>query len=149
MIRMQDLGEIGYGGVVTLTNWWDQTRIEDGRLQKKEILKKASFWAYLGIGLPATLVSAFGWWRRGENWMEHISHGFLYGLPGFVFDMVQSLRATSAGAGTNSDAVRKASEILRRKQMELAGRDTRALGQGAGMVMPGEVPVTDYQEILA
>ena len=54
-----------------------------------------------------------------------------------------------AAAGTKSDAVRKAQEVLRRRQLELSGRETKALGQGAGGITPGEVPVTDFDEILA
>lgn len=150
MIRMQDLGEIGYGGAVTLTAWWDQRRIDDGRITKREILKKASFWTYLGVGIPVTLMSAFGWWRRWERWFEHMSHGFLYDMPRFIFSVVQDLREEETTTTTSkSEAVKKAQEILNRKKAELSGRETKALKQGAEDVRPGEVPVTDYDEILA
>ena len=149
MIRVQDLGEVAYGGAVTLTEWWDSKRIADGKLKDSELWKKAGFWTYLAIGLPATLMSAFGWWRRQERWMEHLSHGFMYDFPRFIFNVVMDLRAP-AGTEANGGniAVKQAKEILRRKQSELAGRAARALGQGAADVTPGMVPVTEFGEIL-
>jgi len=115
MIRMQDIGEITYGGAVTLTEWWDDRRIADGRIAKKDIWKKASFYTYLGIGLPATLMSAFGWWRNMEKWTEHISHGFLYDMPRFVYNIVKSMSTESQGR-TGSDAVKQAQDILAQRQ---------------------------------
>jgi len=85
---MQDFGEIAYGGAVTLTEWWDDRRIADGKIGQTDLWKKASFYTYLGIGLPATLMSAFGWWRQMEKWTEHISHGFLYDMPRFIYNVV-------------------------------------------------------------
>lgn len=122
MIRMQDFGEVAYGGVVTLTEWWDNKRIDEGKIAKKDILKKASFYTYLGVGLTATLCSAFGWWKRQELWMEHVSHGFLYDMPRFILSIVQSMGASSRG--TRSDAVRQAQEILRQRQQLTQGRST-------------------------
>lgn len=150
MIRMQDFGEIAYGGVVTLTEWWDNSRVEDGRIKKSEILKKAGFYAYLLIGLFATLASAFGWWKRQERWMEHISHGFLYDFPRFIYNIVSAMRSTGgAGASDEALAVKQAKEVLRRRQQEIAGRETKALNQGGADVTPGEVPVTEDLTILA
>ncbi len=150
MIKVQDLGEIGYGGVVTLAEWWDSKRIADATLKDSELWKKAGFWTYLGIGLPATLISAFGWWRRQEKWMEHLSHGFMYDFPRFIYNVVMDLRAPEgAGAGGNNVAVKQAKEILRRKQAELASKAARALGQGAADVTPGMVAITEADEILA
>lgn len=139
MIRMQDFGEIAYGGAVTLTEWWDNKRVEEGKLAKKDILKKASFYTYLGVGLPATLMSAFGWWRPAEKWMEHISHGFLYDMPRFIMNVVQSMG--TASRATRSDAVRQAQEILRQRQ----------LTAGKSAAVPTGVPMTSpsYSEELA
>jgi len=114
MIRMQDFGEIAYGGAVTLTEWWDDRRIADGKIANKDLWKKASFYTYLGIGLPATLMSAFGWWRQMEKWTEHISHGFLYDMPRFIYNVVKAMSPASHGR-TGSDAVRQAQEILSRR----------------------------------
>jgi len=115
MIRMQDFGEIAYGGAVTVTEWWDDKRIEDGKIANKDIFKKASFWTYLGIGLPTTLMSAMGWWRRQEVWLEHISHGFLYDMPRFIYNVVQAM-GTESRRRSGSDAIRQAQDILARKQ---------------------------------
>lgn len=127
MIRMQDFGEIAYGGAVTLTEWWDDRRIEDGKIAKKDIWKKASFYTYLGIGLPATLMSAFGWWRQMEKWTEHISHGFLYDIPRFIYNIVQAM-GTESRRRAGSDAVRQAQEILNRRRGEVPA--PAALTQG-------------------
>jgi hypothetical protein len=123
MIRMQDIGEIAYGGVVTATEWWDNKRIDEGKIASKDVWKKASFWTYLGIGLPATLMSAFGWWKSQEKWAEHISHGFLYDMPRFVYNVVKAM-GTSSRRGSSSDAVRQANEILAREHSKqlAAGR---------------------------
>jgi hypothetical protein len=150
MIRVHDLSEVAYGGVVELAEWWDERRIADAKITKRDILKKASFWSYLGLGVPATLMSAFGFWRRYELIAEHMSHGFFFGFPGFIRDVVTSMKKEAAAPVTaESAAVNKAQEVLRRRQAELAAEGKKGLGQGAGLVGPGEVPVTDFQEILA
>lgn len=124
MIKVQDFGEVAYGVGVTFAEWWDNKRIKEGTLAKKELWKKASFYTYLGVGLPATLMSAFGWWRRGERWTEHLSIGFLYDFPRFILGVVQSMSAGSKG--TRSDAVREAQEIIRRK----AEQESKLLASG-------------------
>lgn len=150
MITVKDFGELGYGGAVTLTEWWDSKRIKDGKLQNKEVFKKAGFWTYLAIGLPATLISAFGWWRKSEKVMENISHGFIYDFPRFIYNIVSALKTTSTtSAGGDVIAVKQAKEILRRRQAELAARETRSLGQGAADVLPGMVPITESNQIIA
>jgi len=150
MIRVHDLSEVAYGGAVELAQWWDEKRIAAAKITKREILKKASFWSYLGLGIPATLMSAFGFWKRYELIAEHMSHGFFYGFPGFIRDVIVSMKKEGAAPiPTESAAVSKANEILRRRAVELSTEEKRGLGQGAGQVLPGEVPVTDWQEILA
>ena len=149
MIRVHDLSEVAYGGAVELAQWWDEKRIADAKITKRDILKKASFWSYLGLGIPATLMSAFGFWKRYELIAEHMSHGFFFAFPGFIRDVIVSLKKEAgAPTPTESAAVAKANEILRRRA-ETSSEEKRRLGQGAGQVLPGEVPVTDYQEILA
>jgi len=131
-IRMQDLGEIVYGGAVTLTEWWDDRRITEGKIARKDILRKASFYTYLVVGLPATLCSAFGWWRRQETWMEHISHGFLYDVPRFIKNIVQDMGTQSK---SSSAAIQEAQKILRQRQLS-SGKSTGVPGRSTG------VPVT-------
>jgi len=120
---MLDLSEIAYGGAVTVTEWWDNKRITDGTITKKELLKKFGFWTYWVVGLGATLCSAFGWWSRQEALMEHLSHGFLYDAPRNVYNAFQSLKEeTTAGGG---GAVQAAKEIIRQRQAELASKGAR------------------------
>ena len=113
MIRIEDFGEIGYGGLVTLTEWWDNKRIDEGKIGTGDVFKKASFYTYLGVGLAATLMSVFGWMRRYERWSEHVSHGFLYDLPRFAYSLTKALGSSRKGSG--SSAVNEAQRILNEK----------------------------------
>jgi len=121
MIRIEDCGEIAYGGAVTLTEWWDNKRIDEGKISTKDVFKKASFYTYLGIGLVATLASVFGWMRRWEPWTERLSHGFFFGLPGFAYNLSKSIGAGSR-RGSESAAVREAQRIIQQRQQLGAGR---------------------------
>ena len=112
MIRIEDFGEIAYGGAVTLTEWWDNKRIADGKITTKDFFKKASFYTYLGVGLVATLCSVFGWMRRWERWSEHVSHGFLYDLPRFAYNLSTSM-GTTGRSRSGSAAVQEAQRIIR------------------------------------
>jgi len=123
MIRIEDFGEIGYGGAVTLTEWWDNKRIDQGKIGTKDVFKKASFYTYLGVGLAATLMSVFGWMRRYERWSEHVSHGFLYDLPRFAYSLTKAL-GTSGKRGSESFAVQEAQRILNERM------HAKALTQG-------------------
>jgi hypothetical protein len=120
MIRIQDLGEITYGGAVTLAEWWDNKRIGEGTITPKDVFKKASFYTYLGIGLVATLMSAFGWMRRWESWAEHISHGFLYDIPRFSYNLATTM--TSEGRSSNSAVVKEAQKILQQSRNAAANQ---------------------------
>ena len=134
MIRIEDFGEIAYGGAVTLTEWWDNKRIADGKITNKDIFKKASFYTYLGVGLAATLISVFGWMKRWERWSEHVSHGFLYDLPRFAYNLSKSMGAAGRG-GAGSAAVQEAQRILRRG----------AVPQGAVQLAAGRETQRSYQ----
>lgn len=115
MIKMQDIGELGYGGLVTLSEWYDDKRIEEGKITKKDILKKISTYAYVLPGGLCTLTSAFGWIRALKPWDEHISHGFIYDFPRFLKNIVGAMKA-EAGKGSSSAAVREAQRILERRK---------------------------------
>ena len=125
MIRVQDIGEVAYGGAVTLAEWWDNKRVTDGKITTKDVFKKASFYTYLGVGLAATLVSAFGWMRRWETWAEHISHGFLYDLPRFAYNLSTSLSAATAST-TSSRAVQEAQRLINAKRTEALAAGARS-----------------------
>lgn len=120
MLRVQDIGVIAYGGGVTLAEWWDNRRINAGKLTDKDVIKKASFYTYLAVGLLATLMSVFGWMRRYERWAETVSHGFMYDLPRFIMGLTKSLGSGSQGSrgkGANSQAVLQAQRIMQAKQL--------------------------------
>ena len=114
MIRIEDFGEIVYGGAVTLSEWWDNKRIDEGKIANKDIFKKASFYTYLGIGLAATLISVFGWMKRYERWAEHTSHGFFYDLPRFAYNLSTSM-GTAGRSKSESSAVQEAQRIIRER----------------------------------
>ena len=126
MIRIEDFGALAYGGAVTTSEWWDNKRIEEGKIGTKDVFKKASFYTYLGVGLVATLMSVFGWMRQWERWAEKISTGFLYDLPRFAYNMSQSLSA-GAGKSSGSNAVLEAQKIVeqRARRQITEGQSTR------------------------
>jgi hypothetical protein len=128
-IKVSDLGELGYGGLVTLTEWYDTKRITAGTIEKKEILKKFSFYTYVVIGLGATVISFMNGLsekkgKRGiaPEWMEHISHGFIYDLPRQAFNAVSALKTPPGMSTTGADsaAVKQARAILEQKSREAA-----------------------------
>lgn len=129
MLKLQDIGEVAYGGAVTLANWWDGKRITDGSLTDRDLIKKAGFWTYLAVGVPSLLMSAFNWPRGGtfSPWTDRLAHGFLYGLPGFVYSTVVSLQPTASRTRSRSDAVAQAQAILREKQA-MAAKAARSTG---------------------
>ena len=127
MIRIEDFGEIVYGGAVTLSEWWDNKRIDEGKITNKDIFKKASFYTYLGIGLAATLISVFGWMKRYERWAEHASHGFFYDLPRFAYNLSTAM-GTAGSSRASSAAVREAQRIIGERPLA-----TRQLVQGMGV----------------
>jgi|GEM_PF-3038808 len=116
MIRIEEFGAIAYGGAVTVTEWWDNKRIAEGKITAKDVLKKASFYTYWGIGLVATLASVFGWLRQWERWEEKLATGFLYDLPRAGYNLSKAI-TTSAGRGRpESQVVQEAQRILRERQ---------------------------------
>ena len=112
MIRMQDVGELGYGGLVTLSEWYDDKRIAEGKITKKDIFKKTALYAYLVPGAVCTLTSAFGWWRQLSPWDEHISHGFIYDFPRFLKNMVNVMGEGTQRNPSSSAALIEAQRIL-------------------------------------
>lgn len=124
MIRVEDFGEVAYGGAVTFAEWWDNKRITDGKIGSKDVLKKASFYTYLGVGLTATLMSVFGWLPRYNRWAEHVSHGFLYDVPRFAFNLSKSLSSGGRGGGSKSAAVQEAQRIINERKVLADGRPT-------------------------
>jgi hypothetical protein len=115
MIRIEDFGEVAYGGAVTLTEWGDNKRIGEGKITTKDVFKKASFYTYLGVGLVATLMSVFGWMRRYERWTEKVSTGFMYDLPRFAYNLSKTMSSAGKSRTSESAAVREAQKIVQQR----------------------------------
>lgn len=125
-IRVENLGAVAYGGLVTASNWWDGQRMADGKITDKDFFKKLETYTYLGVGGVATVMSAFGTWRRQEQWLENISIGFMYGLPQWLVNVIQSM----GGTASKSVAVREAQRILNASGRQLpAGQTARTYQQ--------------------
>ena len=122
-IKVEDMGPLAYGGVVTLTNWLDQGRIDRGELTDKDIMKKFETYGYLVPGGIATVASAMGAMRRWENWLEPIQHGFIYDFPRFLMGVVNAMRTTG---GAKSAAVKEAQRILNQSGARQLGAGNRA-----------------------
>lgn len=124
-LRIEDMGEAAYGGLVQAGKWLDDRRIEEGKITEKELLKQWETYAYLLPGGFATVASAFGFMPRQGVWLEHVSHGFIYDFPRFMLKAVNSMR--NSGTSTKAAAVREAQRIVqersRAKQLG-AGRAT-------------------------
>lgn len=106
MLRIEDIGELAYGGLVTGLKRWDVGR----GVASSDVLKKTGFWGYLAPGLFATTATAMKWMPRQDAWLERISHGFIYGFPGFVMELVDAF-----SGGTTSATVEEAERFLRSK----------------------------------
>jgi len=111
-MRVEDLGELAYGGLVKGAEEWDKKRITDGALTQKDVFKKFSTYAYVVPGGLATVLSAFGIWRQAETWAEHVSHGFIYDFPRFLVNVINDMRETT-GSDVKSAAIKEAQKIIR------------------------------------
>jgi hypothetical protein len=125
MITKYDIGELAYGGAVTLGAYLDDKRVTKGTLVATAFWKKYSTWVYLGLGVAAVAMSAMGWMRKYETWAEHVSHGFIYALPGFALNMVRSMQ-TTPGAPIAGNAAAEAQRLMNARR---AGAN-RMLGAG-------------------
>lgn len=149
MIRLEDIGELGYGGLVTGLTRWDARRVTEGKITEKDLVKKAGFWGYLVPGVGCLLANAFGWMRRWEPWTERVTHGFIYGAPGVVMNLVDIFKeAAPVGAKGGSSAGGSAAAVAEAQRL-LAEARSRQLGAGAkgAGVTPGIY--IEEQEILA
>lgn len=120
-IRVYDIGELAYGSLVTGARELDANRMVKGTLSEADVMKKFETYAYLVPGGLATIMSAFGVWRRYEPWLEPVQHGFIYAFPQFLVNTVRSMSGTTA----RSAAVREAQRIINGN-----GTATRYLGDG-------------------
>lgn len=113
MLRVEDLGVLGYGGGVEVAKWWDEKRIADLTITEADFWKKWGTYAYLVPGAAATAASAFGWMTRQESWLQPVSHGFMFGFAGFVREFIKTF---NTAGHSSSRAVREAQDILKARQ---------------------------------
>lgn len=130
MIRVEDLSEVGYGGVVTGMEAWDAKRVIAGTLDPKNVVKSAKFWGYLGPGVTATIMQAMGK-RQWAPLTERVMHGFFYGLPSFVLQLAETLKGGTSKAANS--AVSQAQQILKQRNAELAASRAGLLPSGASL----------------
>lgn len=152
MIRLQDVGVLGYGGLVTGLTAWDEKRIEDGTITEKDLVKKAGFWGYLVPGSVSLFANAFGWMRRYEPWTERLSHGFIYGFPAFVKDVVDIYKEEPVGArGAAGGAAAKNAAVMEAQKLLAAAQGRQQVGGGAVGAAVGVTPgiFIQEEEILA
>lgn len=117
MIRVEDLGELAYGGIVTGLAKWDASRMLKGQLTSKDILKKAETWGYVVPGIAAVAAAAMDFGGNRMNaWTERIAHGFIYDFPRFVVGVMDSLKTTA----TTSNAVAEAQRIVNEQARQRA-----------------------------
>lgn len=116
-LKVQDLGELAYGGLVTGLQRWDER-------QARTFWKSYSTYGYLVPGVIATGATAMGWMRRYDPWMERLAHGFIYGFPGFIMSIVDAYGG--GGSMEKNAAVREAERIAR-----ASGNPRRPIGQTA------------------
>jgi hypothetical protein len=100
-LAVEDIGELAYGGLVTGLQRWDKTA-------NRTLWKKYSTYGYLIPGGLATAAQAMGWMRQFDSWTSRLAHGFIYGFPGFVMEVVDAYAAPSA-----DKAVKEAETIVR------------------------------------
>jgi hypothetical protein len=136
-LRTEDLGELIYGGLVTGAAYWDDDRIKKGTLASTKFWKRFSTYTYLVIGLGAFAMSAMRWMPRYAVWEEHITHGFIYGLPGFAVNMIRSFQTPPAGP-LGGNAAAQAQRLVDQRRMAA----NRQLGAGRGAGWIANVPVS-------
>lgn len=152
MIKLQNVGALGYGGLVTGLTALDEKRIAEGTITEKDLVKKAGFWGYLVPGGVSVLANAFGWMKRYEPWTEKLSTGFIFGFPAFVKDVVDIYKEEPVGArGAAGGAAAKAAAVMEAQKLLAAAQVRQQVDLGGGAIGAVVTPgiFIQEQEILA
>ena len=96
-LKIVDVSELAYGGMVTGLEFWDKKRIEGATLKKKELHKKVGFYGYLIPGLYGVVTTGFDLVRSQRNINERLAHGFIYDFPRFTLGLVESFKKNNPG----------------------------------------------------
>lgn len=138
MIVVQDVGELAYGGAVTGLQYWDDKRLAKGTITKKDFHKQASFWGYVVPGATCLIMNAVGAARKQEAWTERITHGFIYGFPSFMKNLITTLTEEETAVKGGGGAAESTAVLEARRLLE-AARKEQPLGARVGA--PGRVGV--------
>jgi len=148
MIKLQDLSELGYGGLVTGLAAWDVKRLEEATYLEKEVYKSAKFWGFVAPGVASTVMNVIGKPRGSEPITERLMHGFIFGFPSFIKETIEAVRVEGGGTRAKGGAVADAQRLLAQQQAAAQSRAKQlAAAQGAGVSNTGIY--IEEQEILA
>ena len=147
MIKLQDLSELGYGGLVTGLAAWDAKRLEEAAYLEKEVWKSAKFWSFVAPGVAATVMNVIGKPRGSEPITERLMHGFIYGFPSFIKETVEAVRVV-VGGKAGGGAVADAQRLLAQRQGSTAAQ-ARQLAAAQGVAVGSMGIYVEEEEILA
>lgn len=150
MIKLQDLSELGYGGLVTGMAAWDVKRLEEAAYLEKEVYKSAKFWGFVAPGVAATVMNVIGKPRGSEPITERLMHGFIFGFPSFIKETIEAVKV-EVGGKARGGAVADAQRLLAQQQsvgQSAAAAKARQLAAGSGAAVNTGIYIEE-QEILA
>lgn len=150
MIKLQDLSELGYGGLVTGLAAWDAKRLEEAAYLEKEVYKSAKFWGFLAPGVGSIVMNMLGKPRGSEPITERLMHGFIFGFPSFIKETIEAVRVEGASTKARGGAVADAQRLLAQRQAagQSAAARAKQLAAGGQSASPTGIYIQE-EEILA
>lgn len=137
MLKIHDVSELGYGGLVALAEWQDDKRMAktpkpgEKPLTEKDLARHFSTWAYLIPGATATVMTGLGVMPRFNPITERLAHGFIYDFPRFIRKVAKAVSKEEARGGETA-GTRMKREVMAEVDRILASRGGGALPPGGG-----------------